>query len=103
MPLKLESFWHENDVITRDCDNTVCACGCDVSACAAGNKRICSESAKRETGRSIGASLINTVQVNRENIKNQNIKKNVQYGTMYNHPAKKVKYILDLCHTLGQG
>ncbi len=81
MSLKLESFWHENDVLTRDCDIILCACG--VSACAAGNKKICSESAKRETGRSIGASLINTVQVNRENIKNQNIKKSVKYGTMY--------------------
>ncbi len=81
MPLKLESFWREIDMLTRDCDIILCAC--DVSACAAGNKRIGSELAKRETGRSIGASLINTVQVNRENIKNQNIKKSVKYGTMY--------------------
>ncbi len=67
-----------NDMFTCDCD-IYCECvrGCDVSACAAGNKRIGSESARRETdhrspiraghprnqpipipGRSIGASLV---------------------------------------------
>ncbi len=76
MPFKLESFSRENDVLTRDGDiYCECARGCDVSACAAANKRIGSESARRETdwspiragharnhpipntGRSIGASL----------------------------------------------
>ncbi len=61
-----------NDMFTHDCDiYSECACGCDVSACVAGNKRIGSESARRETvraghaknrlipitGRSISASL----------------------------------------------
>ncbi len=61
-----------NDMFTHDCDiYCECACGCDVSACVAGNKRISSESARRETvraghaknrlilitGRSISASL----------------------------------------------
>ncbi len=37
-------------MFTRDCDiYCECARGCDVSACAAGNKRIGSESARRET------------------------------------------------------
>ncbi len=45
-----------NDVFTRDCE---CARGCDVIACAAGNKRIGSESARSETEhRPIGASLV---------------------------------------------
>ncbi len=52
-----------NDVFTRNC---VSARGCDIIACATGNKRIGSESARHETaknrpipitGRSIGASL----------------------------------------------
>ncbi len=50
MPIKLESFSRENNVFTRDCE---CARGCDVSACAAGNKRIGSESARRETDRQV--------------------------------------------------
>ncbi len=54
MPLKLESFSCENDVLTRDCDiYRECARDCDVSACDACNKRICSESARRETDRSV--------------------------------------------------
>ncbi len=52
MALKLESFSRENDMLTCDCDiYCKCARGCDVSACAAGNKRIGSESARRETDR----------------------------------------------------
>ncbi len=64
----------QNDMYTRDCD-IYCECvrGSDVSAYAAGNKRIGSKSARRETdrpvtdprnqpipitGRSIGASLV---------------------------------------------
>ncbi len=39
-----------NDVFTHDCE---CARGCDVIACAAGNKRIGSESARRETDRPV--------------------------------------------------
>ncbi len=50
MPLKLESFSHETMLFTRDCE---CARGCDVSACAAGNKRIGSESAKHEIDRPV--------------------------------------------------
>ncbi len=54
MPLKLESFSRENDVLTRDCDiYCECARGCDVSACAAGNKKIGSESGRRETDRPV--------------------------------------------------
>ncbi len=50
MPLKLESFSRENDVLTHNCDiYCECARGCDVSACAAGNKRTGSESTRRET------------------------------------------------------
>ncbi len=39
-----------NNMCTRDCD-IYCECvrGCDVSACAAGNNRISSESARCET------------------------------------------------------
>ncbi len=48
MQLKLESCW--NYVFTRDCE---CARDCDVIACAAGNKRIGSESARRETDRPV--------------------------------------------------
>ncbi len=54
-------------MLTRDFD-FYCECARDynISACAAGNERICSESARHETdwltytdpGRSIGASLI---------------------------------------------
>ncbi len=37
-------------MLTRDCD-IYCECvrDCNVSACAAGNERICSESARHET------------------------------------------------------
>ncbi len=49
-----ESFAHKNNVLTRDCDiYCECARGCDVSTCAAGNKRIGSESARRETDRPV--------------------------------------------------
>ncbi len=41
MPFKLESFSRETTCFTRDCEYTG---GCDVSACAAGNKRVGSES-----------------------------------------------------------
>ncbi len=37
-----------NDMFARDCE---CVHGCDVIACAAGNKRIGSESARHETDR----------------------------------------------------
>ncbi len=58
MPLKLESFSHENDVLTRDCDiYCECACVCDVSACAAGNKRIGSELARLETDRPVNDQM----------------------------------------------
>ncbi len=40
----------QNDVFTRDCE---CARGCDVIAWAPGNKRIGSESARRETDRPV--------------------------------------------------
>ncbi len=54
MPLKLESFSRENDMLARDCDiYCECARGCDVSACDTGNKRIGSESARRETDRPV--------------------------------------------------
>ncbi len=54
MQLKLESFSGETrclqSLFTRDCE---CVCGCDVIACAAGNKRIGSKSARRETDRPV--------------------------------------------------
>ncbi len=44
----------QNNVFTRDCDiYCECARGCDVSACAAGNKRIGLESARCETDRPV--------------------------------------------------
>ncbi len=74
MQLKLESFSRETiDICISMCETTClhateCVRGCDGIACAAGNKRIDSESARRETDRpvmrkiirfrSIGASLI---------------------------------------------
>ncbi len=53
MPLKLESFSCENNVLARDCDLLwVCAWLWRL-ACAAGNNRIGSESVRRETDRPI--------------------------------------------------
>ncbi len=52
MPFKLESFSCEMTciLVTIYCE---CARGCDVPACAAGNNRIGSESARRETDRPV--------------------------------------------------
>ncbi len=49
MQLNLESFSRETTCLHA----TECARGCDVIACAAGNKRIGSESARRETDRPV--------------------------------------------------
>ncbi len=49
MQLKLESFSLETTCL----HTTECARGCDVIACAAGNKRIRSDSARRETDRTV--------------------------------------------------
>ncbi len=52
MSIKFESFSRENNVFTHYCDiYCECAHGCDVSASAAGNKKIGLESARRETDR----------------------------------------------------
>ncbi len=49
MQLKLESFSGETTCLHA----TECARGCDVIACAAGNKRIGTESVRRETDRPV--------------------------------------------------
>ncbi len=48
--IKIRIILTRNDVLTRDFD-IYCECvrGCDISACAAGNKRIGSKSARRKT------------------------------------------------------
>ncbi len=52
--IKIRIILMPNDVFTRDCDiYCECAHGCDISVCAAGNKRIGLESARHETDRPV--------------------------------------------------
>ncbi len=102
MALKLESFSRENNVLTCDCDiYCKCAHGCDVSACAAGNKRIGSESARRETDRTItdpGRSCEKSVDSDHWPA-NRGIAKKKVYITLefnWEPPPKKTRFIVML-------